>query len=229
VGLNLNIGTMLCNDFKSRINSFRDPRYKRMDAEGYRLFKTEHNSAKIYDKKNEIRKRINKMKDKQGAQHFESRNPDNILRVEFKSHGGANAVGLFLKVWKVGDMVDRYKQVELAWLRHATSFGFNSTEVLPFAAVKKSSKEATDYLKLCGLRYLGDEGLEAILSQLPVEARRDARRSIRQLREQMPDTINIRRTFRQIAVKQFYNHHVKSRQQYDSEMGTAKSLTLLYA
>lgn len=228
VGLNLDLGNLNCDNIKNRIRSFKDARYKCMDADGYKVFKTGRNSGKVYDKVNETRMVINKMKDRLGVDRFENRYlRKNILRVEFKAYGGANSVGRFLGIRTVDDMVDKYNWVTLQWLRYALKFGFKSTALLPFTPTKKSAKEVTDYIKCRGLLDIGDVELQSILSRLPAQARSDARNAIRTMQDNMPDAVNARDLFRRIATRHFVEHFNRSYRQFPSVLDAAHSPTLL--
>lgn len=228
VGLNLDLGSLDCENVKSRICSFKDTRYKCMDAEGYKVFKTGRTSGKIYDKVNETRKVISKMPDKLGADRFENLNRGKkILRTEFKAHGGANSVSRFFGIRTVGDMVDLYNRVALKWLQLTLKFGFKGTDLLPFTPVKKSVKEVTDYIKCRGLLDIGEVELQVILSRLPAQARKDVRNAIKATRERMPDALNARELFRRIAKAQFAEQFNRSYRQFPAALDGTHSPTLL--
>lgn len=228
VGLNLDLGNLDCEDIKSHICSFKETRYKCMDAEGYKAFKTGRTSGKVYDKVKETRKVISKMSDKLGADRFENMNRGKkILRTEFKAHGGANSVSRFFGIRTVGDMVDMYNRVALKWLQLALRFGFKGTDLLPFTPVKKSAKEVTDYIKCRGLLDVGETELQAMLSRIPAQSRKDARNAIKAMRAKMPDAINVQQLFRRIAKKQFAVQFNRSHHQFPAALDGAHSPTLL--
>lgn len=228
VGLNLDIGKLHCEDIKNCICSFKDGRYKCTDIEGYKSFKTNKASAKVYNKVNEICESVKKRADKLGTERFENTyRKKNILRTEFKVYRGANSVHGYFGIRTVGDMVDRYNWVALKWLQLALKFGFKGTELLPLTLKKKSAKEVTDYIKYRGVLDIGETELEAILARLPAQARKDVRNAVKLIREKMPETVNIKARFRQIAKGQFVQQFNRSYRQYSDAMGELQCPTLL--
>ena len=227
-GLNIDLGKLRCEEVKSRIGYFKDGRYECVDAKGYKSLRTGKFSAKVYDKVQEIRETIAKMPDKHGSERFERQHGrKQILRVELKAHGGPKAVEKYLGVRTVGDLVDRYHWVILKWLQNANKFGFKSANILPFMPEKYSSKEVMDYLKCRGMLDVSDVELQAIMSRLPTQARKDARNAIKGLQGKMQDAQNVRQLFRRIAKKHLVQQFNKSYQQYKEYPVAKSSPTLL--
>lgn len=222
VGLNLDIGGLRCEDIRSRLCSFRDSRYKPTE---YKTFKTKKTSAKMYDKVQEMRATIYKTPDKIGVDRFENQyGKKRILRVEYKVYGGANLIDGFFGIRTVGDMVEQYNRVALKWLQYSLKFGFKGTDMLPLTLTKKSAKEVMDYLKCRGLLDIGEVELDSMLDRLPAQARKDVRSAIKTLRDKMPDAINVKQVFRQIATRHFVQQFNNSYRQYYDEIGMNNAL-----
>ena len=232
IALNLDFAGLRYYEVASQICYFKDSRYRSGEwDENYKRFRTAKFSGKIYDKVDEIKKSMNK-----GRTPIEIKGQDkflslygnrNILRVEFKAHGGANRVDKYLKIRTVRDLFERYNYAAVAWMNHTKKFGFKGGKLLPFAPKTKSAKDVTDYIRLRGLWGIDDSELQAILSQVPAQARKDVRNSIKRLRAKMPDAVDLRKIFLQTAVTHFAAQISKSQRQYIGEMKGAVPATLL--
>ena len=228
IALNLDFAGLKYYEVASRICSFKDSRYRSGELdENYRRFKTAKFSAKIYDKVDEIKKSMKKG-EKIGQDKFLSQyGKANIIRAEFKAYGGANKVSRYLGISIVGDLFDRYNYAAIAWINYMKKFGFKGAQLLPFTPKERSAKEVTDYIRLRGLFEIGDLEVQAILSQLPSQARKDARNSIKSWRARMPDAVDMRKMFWRIAVKHFVTQISKSQRQYIDKTKVAVPPTLL--
>lgn len=152
----------------------------------------------------ETKKRMKQIKAKHGKERFlKDFGNKNILRLEFKAHGGACKTINYFRIATVGDLVTGYNRAAAAWIRYTRMMRFKGGDVLGFTTMEKSLKGVSDYIWLRGLIDVTDEELQGILAGLSTQVRRDVTRKIRKQREKMPDSVNIRNTFRRTTNRHF--------------------------
>lgn len=168
---------------KMQIVGFKCSSYKIGDFEGYRKFatKSQDRIAKIYDKKNEIRKKIGLIKSLEEKLFIERTKDFNIFRSEFTVQKGKANVRNEIDVGTIGDTIAHYPRLLAYFLRQIKYWQFKDDSDLEFNPVKGSVKEFTDHLLRVAIDHLGTVGVRDTISQLAPDYQSDARRKIKKL------------------------------------------------
>lgn len=166
---------------KTQIVGFKRSSYKIGDFEGYKKFSTPDRIAKIYDKKNEIRKKISLIKSIEEGDFIARTKNLNILRSEFTIQKGKANVRNEIGIETIGDIIAHYPRLLAYFLRQIKYWQFKDNPDLEFNPVKGSVKEFTDYLLNVAISHLGAVGVRDVISQLTPDYQADARRKIKKL------------------------------------------------
>lgn len=201
VGMNLDLGDIKPTEISSRMSSFKDSRYRPGSWDNnYKRFKTGKFAAKAYDKVKETKLRMKRIKANHGKERFMNDfGNKNILRLEFKAHGGPSKMIQYFRIATVGDLVMGYNRAATAWIRYTRMMRFKGVNLLRLTSEDKSLKGVSDYIWLRGLMDITDEEMQSILGELSIQVRRDVTRKIRKQREKMPDSINVKTLFQRTA------------------------------
>lgn len=180
---------------KTQIVGFKRSSYKIGDYEGYRKFatKSQDRIAKIYDKKNEIRKKIGLIKSLEEDQFIERTKNLNIFRPEFTVQKGKANVRKNIGIETIGDIVAHYPRLLAYFLRQIKYFQFKDDSDLEFNPVKGSVKEFTDFLLRVAIDYLGAVGVRDVIAQLAPDYKSDAHRKIKKLTVDMGENNPIKK------------------------------------
>ena len=168
---------------KTQIVGFRSTSYKIMDGEGYRLFstKTKDKTAKVYDKKNEIRSKMKLIKGVKELDFIKQSKGLNIFRCEFTVQNGKAKLKKELGIETIEDLITHYPRLLAYFLRNIGFFQLNDNSRLEFKPIKGTMKELTDYLLRDSINTHGAVGVRGLISQLTPESRYEARKKIKKL------------------------------------------------
>lgn len=168
---------------KTQIVGFRSTSYKILDAEGYRLFSTKTNdkTAKVYDKKNEIRRKMKLIKGVKELDFIKQSKELNIFRCEFTVQNGKAKLKKELGIETIDDLITHYPRLLAYFLRNVGLFQLNDNSRLEFMPTKGTTKELTDYLLRDSINSHGAVGIRGLISQLAPKHRREAWRRIKEL------------------------------------------------
>jgi len=168
---------------KTQIVGFRSTSYKIMDGEGYRLFstKTKDKTAKVYDKKNEIRSKMKLIKGVEELDFIKQSKDLNIFRCEFTIQNGKAKLKKELGIETIEDLITHYPRLLAYFLRNVGLFQLNDNSRLEFIPTKGTTKELTGYLLRDSINSHGAVGIRGLISQLAPKHRREARRRIKEL------------------------------------------------
>lgn len=205
---------------KSQIIGFKRSSYKIGDFEGYRRFSTKYKdkTAKIYDKKNEIRKNIGLIKDIDEMQFIKQSQKLNILRVEFVVARGKANVKREIGIENIGDIVRHYPKLLVFFLRQIKLFQFKDSSDIEFKPIKGNVSEFTNHLLKVAVNKLGAVGVRDIISQLAPNHQSDARRKLKKLLDDTKSTncikIDVIRAFKKQGFDLFRNKEIANTNTY---------------
>lgn len=201
VGFNLDLGGLACSDALQSIEEFKNSRFRPGQEEGYRRFRTKEFTAKCYDKVQEIESRFGRILDPNEQYFYQNYHDKNIMRIEFVVRRGRASVREKIGIDTIGGLADNYFQILMFCLRNARKFAV-SENAAEFRARNGSYKDFMDYLKYLGLQTMSPTEQQEHISRLNLNARRDVRKALKQIRAYSSPGHDAQAEFRKLVTLQ---------------------------